>query len=59
MLISRRASKTAAFDQTEVAQMIDLSGIAFAGARWSAHDTEIWTGNGVGQLEKPFVSRLR
>jgi hypothetical protein len=59
VLISRRASKTAAFDQTEVAQAIDLSGVAIAGARWSAHDTEIWIGNGVGQLEKPFVSRLR
>lgn len=59
VLISRRASKTAAFDQTEVAQTIDLSGIAFAGARWGAHDTEIWTGNGVGQVERPFVSQLR
>lgn len=59
VLISRRASKTAAFDQTEVAQTIDPTGVAFAGARWGAHDTEIWVGLAVNQVEQPFVSRLR
>ncbi len=59
VLISRRTSKTAAFDQTEVAQTADFTGVAFAGARWGAHDTEIWVGLAVNQVEQPFVSKLR
>jgi hypothetical protein len=58
LLISRRTSKTAAFDQTEVLQAAD-GATAFASARWSAHDTEIWVGKAVGSVERPFVSRLR
>lgn len=59
LLISRRTSKTAPFDQTEVLQTLDTSTSAFASARWSAHETEIWVGQPTGTLEKPYVSRLR
>ena len=59
LLISRRASKTAPFDQTEVLQTLDTSRSAFASARWSAHEAEIWVGQPSGMAEKPFVSRLR
>jgi len=59
VLISRRASKTAPFDQTEIAQTTDVSGVAFSSARWSARDTEIWIGQAVNQIERPFVSQLR
>lgn len=59
LLISRRTSKTAPFDQTEVLQAVDTSVSAFASARWRAHETEIWVGQPTGTLEKPYVSRLR
>lgn len=59
ILISRRTSKTAAFDQTEVLQQTIDGSVAFASARWSAHDTEIWIDQPVGSVERPFVSRLR
>jgi hypothetical protein len=59
LLISRRTSKTAAFDQTEVLQTTIDTPVAFASARWSAHETEIWIGESVGTVERPFVSRLR
>jgi len=59
LLISRRTSKTAPFDQTEVLQALDTSTSAFASARWSAHDTEIWVGQPSGMSEKPYVSHLR
>jgi len=59
ILISRRTSKTAPFDQTEVLQTLDTSTSAFASARWSAHETEIWVGQPNGTLEKPYVSHLR
>jgi len=59
LLISRRASKTAAFDRTEVLQTTIGSGVAFASARWSAHGTEIWVNQSVSGVERPLVSRLR
>lgn len=59
VLISRRSSKTAPFAQTEVLQSIVTSGLAFASARWSAQDTEIWVGDPAGMAEKPSVSRLQ
>jgi hypothetical protein len=60
VLISRRADRNAAFDQAEVvAPMDDPSGVAFGSARWANHDTEIWVGQAVGTVEKPFVSQLR
>lgn len=59
VLISRRTSKTAAFDHTEVLQTTFDTPVAFASARWSAHDTEIWVSQSVGNIERPLVSRLR
>jgi hypothetical protein len=59
VLISRRSSKTALFEQAEVAQTANVSGVAFSSARWSARDTEIWIGQVVNQVERPFVSQLR
>lgn len=59
ILIGRRASKTATFDSTEVLQTSIDSAVAFASARWSAHDTEIWVNQSVGGVERPLVSRLR
>lgn len=59
VLVSRRASKTAAFDQTDVLQAIDVANSPFGAARWSAHDTEIWAGGAMGAMERPYVSRLR
>ena len=40
-------------------QALDTSASAFASARWSAHETEIWVGQPTGTLEKPYVSHLR
>lgn len=59
ILINQRASKTAAFDRTEVLTTSIDSGVAFASARWSAHGTEIWVNQSVGGVERPLVSRLR
>ncbi|HWO27005.1 MAG TPA: hypothetical protein VNO30_50090 [Kofleriaceae bacterium] len=59
VLISRRSSKTASFDATEIAQTADVSGVPFSSARWSARDTEIWIGRAMNQVERPFVSQLR
>ena len=58
LIINRRASKTDPFEEVEVLANVDMSTSPFASARWSANDTEIWTGQNDGSIERPFVSRL-
>ncbi len=59
LLISRRASKSDAFDQTEVLPAIDTTASWYTSARWRANETEIWVGEPVGGDERPYVSHLQ
>jgi len=58
VVITRRTSKAAMFDQNEVLAPIDFTGSAFGTARWAAGDKEIWVGQKNGNREAPWVSRF-
>lgn len=59
ILIGRRQSRADPFEDFEVLATVDTANTAFMSARWNADDTEIWIGQAVSSMERPFVSRLR
>jgi hypothetical protein len=58
VVVGRRATVADNFRNFTTVGVVQ-DGFFFNAARWGADDTEIWVGQKVGALDKPFVSRLR